>query len=52
MKLFNYINPEELREMIDLGYIDIKQHPSERLYIYNYTKKCQFEKIYSCQTIP
>ena len=50
MKLFKYINPEELRKMIDLGYIDIKQHPSERLYIYNYTKKCQFEKMWNDTT--
>ena len=41
MKLFEYINEKELREMMDAGYINMQMHPSAPLYIYNYSKMCQ-----------
>lgn len=32
-----------VKEMIDLGYINVRKHPEFDLYIYNYSKKTEFE---------
>ena len=50
MKLFEYINEKELREMMDAGYINIQMHPSTPLYIYNYSKMCQIDKMWNDTT--
>lgn len=50
MKLFEYVNEKELREMMDAGYINMQMHPSAPLYIYNYSKTCQFEKMWNDTT--
>ena len=50
MKLFEYINEKELREMMDAGYINMQMHPSAPLYIYNYSKMCQIDKMWNDTT--
>lgn len=50
MKLFEYINEKELREMMDTGYINMQIHPSAPLYIYNYSKMCQIDKMWNDTT--
>jgi T4 RnlA family RNA ligase len=36
-----------LLEMIDLGFVIKNKHPTEELYIYNYTQKTQFERVWN-----
>jgi T4 RnlA family RNA ligase len=36
-----------LLEMIDLGFVIKNKHPNEELYIYNYTQKTQFERVWN-----
>lgn len=36
-----------LNEMIDNGFISVQKHPTEDLYIYNYTAKAQFEYLWN-----
>lgn len=50
MKLFEYVNEKELREMMDAGYINMQMHPSAPLYIYNYSKMCQIDKMWNDTT--
>jgi len=41
------MNNELLNEMIEGGYVSIQKHPTEDLFIYNYTKKAQYEGIWN-----
>lgn len=41
----------ELAEMIAGGYITRRAHPSERLFIYNYTAKAQYENFWNEATL-
>ena len=50
MKLFEYLNEKELREMMDAGYINMQMHPSAPLYIYNYSKMCQIDRMWNDTT--
>ncbi len=50
MKLFEYVNEKELREMMDAGYINMQMHPSAPLYIYNYSKICQIDGMWNDTT--
>jgi len=38
---------ELLNKMIEEGYVSIQKHPTEELFIYNYTKKAQYEWIWN-----
>lgn len=38
------MNKELLRKMLDEEYVMVQKHPTLDLYVYNYTRKCQFEK--------
>lgn len=38
---------ELLDKMIEQGYISVQKHPTEDLFIYNYTKKAQYEWIWN-----
>ena len=42
---------ELLKQMIEEGYVSIQEHPDIDLYIYNYTKKAQYDKIWNEVTI-
>lgn len=37
------IGSEQLQELVKLGYVSKRKHPSEELYIYNYTAKTQYQ---------
>lgn len=51
MKLFDYIDAVEFREMIDAGYIKVNYHPTEEgLRILCYTAVCQAEKVWNDTT--
>jgi len=41
------MNNELLNEMVERGYVSIQKHPTEDLFIYNYTKKAQYEWIWN-----
>lgn len=41
------MNKELLRKMIDEEYVIVQKHPDAELYIYNYSRKCQFEKAWN-----
>ncbi len=45
------IPKELLIEMIDLGFVIKNKHPTEELYIYNYTQKTQFERVWNVITL-
>jgi T4 RnlA family RNA ligase len=45
------IPKEQLLEMIDLGFVIKNKHPTEDLYIYNYTQKTQFERVWNSVTL-
>lgn len=40
-----------IKEMIDKGYISKRKHPTENLYILNYTTSCQYDWIWNRATI-
>lgn len=40
-----------LKEMIDGGYIVSQKHPSLDIYLYNYTRKCTYEKMWNEATL-
>jgi T4 RnlA family RNA ligase len=45
------IPKEQFLEMIDLGFVIKNKHPAEDLYIYNYTQKTQFERVWNETTL-
>lgn len=45
------MNKENLKEMIDKGYINKIEHPSGKLFIYNYSKSCQFDYVWNEETM-
>lgn len=44
-------NWDKLKELVDLGYVKQEQHPSEDLWIYDYTDKTQKEKNWNLETL-
>lgn len=40
-----------LQKMIDDKYISVQKHMTENLFIYNYTQKAQFDKVWNDETI-
>lgn len=40
-----------LQKYIDEKYISVQKHPTEDLYIYNYTQKAQFDRIWTEETL-
>lgn len=45
------MNKQNLQKMIDEKYISVQKHPSEDLYIYNYTQKAQFNRMWNEETM-
>jgi len=45
------INLEKINELVEQGYIDRQQHPQFPLYIYNYSRKCQYEAFWTEETM-
>jgi RNA ligase len=46
--MIDFIN---LQKMIDEKYISVQKHPSADLYIYNYTQKAQFDRVWNNETL-
>lgn len=44
-------NNELLQEMIRQGYIQVQKHPEHDLFIYNYTPKAQYDRIWNEATL-
>lgn len=42
---------KDLQKYIDEKYISIQKHPTEDLYIYNYTQKAQFNRVWTEETM-
>ncbi len=40
-----------LKQMIEEGYVSVQKHPDTDLFIYNYTKKAQYDKIWNEVTL-
>ena len=49
MKLYDYIDINDLNNLIEYGMINEIHHPSVNLTMYNYSKECQAEKVW-CDT--
>jgi len=47
MKLAELLDEVLLKEMIDAGFVSRKEHPALPLFIYNYTKKCQYDGMWN-----
>lgn len=45
------IDFNNLQKMIDQGFISVQKHPTEDLFIYNYTQKCQFAREWNNETM-
>lgn len=45
------MNIELLNNMIAEGYIKVQKHPEQELYIYNYTAKAQYDRVWNDMTI-
>lgn len=45
------MNLENLQKMIQEKYISVQKHPIEDLYIYNYTQKAQYDKVWNEETM-
>lgn len=42
---------KDLQKLIDEKYISVQKHPTEDLYIYNYTQKAQFDRMWNETTM-
>ncbi|MCD6435057.1 MAG: hypothetical protein J7L15_01500 [Clostridiales bacterium] len=45
------MNTSLLKKMVEKGYVSKKKHPSENLYIYNYTAKTQYKQFWNETTL-
>lgn len=45
------MDKELLQEMVENGYVNVQKHPTEDLYIYNYSKGAQYEEVWNEITI-
>ncbi len=45
------INFEEVQRLVDQGYISRQEHPTLPLYIFNYTHRAQFDKVWTPETM-
>ncbi len=45
------INVEELKDLLAKGYLMVSKHPTLDLYIYNYTKSTQYERLWNETTL-
>lgn len=47
MKLYDLLDKDILNDMVKKEYVDVTKHPQFPLYIYNYSRKCQFEHAWN-----
>lgn len=45
------MDKQNLQKMIDEKYISVQKHPTEDLWIYNYTQRAQFDKVWNNETL-
>jgi T4 RnlA family RNA ligase len=45
------MNKLNLQKMIDEKYISVQKHPTEELYIYSYTEKAQYDRMWNNETL-
>lgn len=45
------IDPQRFSPFIDQKLIRVEKHPQEDLYIYNYTAKCQYDRVWTEETM-
>jgi T4 RnlA family RNA ligase len=45
------MNTKELNQLIADGYINVNKHPSADLFIYNYSQKAQYERVWNDWTL-
>jgi RNA ligase len=45
------IDFNNLQKMIEQKYISVQKHPTEDLWIYNYTQKAQFDRVWNNETL-
>ena len=45
------MNTKELKKLIKEKYIRVQKHPTEELYIYNYTAKAQYDRVWNDITL-
>jgi RNA ligase len=41
----------KIKELVEQKYINVQKHPSLDLYIYNYSQKCQYDKVWNAETL-
>ena len=51
IKTMKIQNIPHLLEMIEQKYVSVHKHPAEELYIYNYTPKTQFDRVWNDVTL-
>lgn len=51
MKLHDYLNMDELHDMLINGYIKVINHPEFPLKMYSYTKDCHYENMWNDTTM-
>ena len=51
MKLHDYLNMDELHDMLVNGYVKVINHPKFPLRMYSYTKDCHYEKMWNDTTM-
>jgi RNA ligase len=44
-------NIELLNQMLEAGYLEVQRHPEHNLYIYNYSPKVQYERVWNEVTL-
>ena len=47
----NNIDFANLQKMVDEKFISVQKHPTEPLFIYNYTQRCQFDRVWNNETL-
>lgn len=50
MRTVDYLDPIRIRELIQDGYIEVKDHPTEPLQILDYSRKAQWEGLWTLET--
>lgn len=45
------MDSNNLKKLIDEKYISVQKHPTENLFIYNYTQKAQYDKMWNEETM-
>lgn len=51
MKLHDLLDPDEIRRMLDEGYVHLQVHPSHPLGILNYADKASWEGVWNNSTL-